>query len=300
MRFLSRLVLYRTNEEVDFSFRYFIAFVVIQTGLFMALIYVVCLLADRNLLKTQLETSKLVYLSCFAVAHLVLSFFEYIFHRYVLHLVWLPWLAALKRKHTEHHQLTNVREVKVPLDEKGQAGVSNKYPITEPEQIRSSAFPGWALVAFWGIFSLLIIPLQFVLPNLPILFAGYLAVVFSFSLYEIVHAIEHLDYERYWKRLVERYPLVRRIYGFHLMHHSRVGVNQAIGGFFGFPIWDWIFGTYFVPDELPLSKAKVRPATQDPPAPCRLIRWLDRLAARADDRFKDWQKKAELIKRGLP
>lgn len=276
-KLLTRLVLYRTDEEVDFSFGYFIAFILIQTLLFTTLVYTVCHFLSRDLIEVQYTTPVPIWILCFIVMHLVMSLFEYFFHRYTLHKVAVSWLAAFKRKHTEHHSLTHVRPLNHSLNQSGQVPVRNKLAIVEPEQIKSSAFPAYALITFWGIFSLIIWPLQLALPGLPILSAGYLAVVFSFSLYEILHAIMHLDYDKYWRPRVERSLFVRKVYSFHAMHHADELVNQAIGGFFGLPLWDWIFGTYFVPEDKPLPGGWVRPETQKPPQPCWFIRLTDRL-----------------------
>lgn len=298
-KLLARLVLYRTDEEVDFSFGYFIAFVLIQTLLFMAAVYTICHLLKRDLIEVQFATSLPLWLLCFTLMHLVMSLFEYLFHRYTLHKVAVGWLATFKRKHTEHHSLTHVRDLKHKPNRIGQVQVRNKLAITEPNQIRSSAFPAYALITFWGVFSLMIWPLQLLLPSLPILSAGYLAVVFSFSLYEILHAIMHLDYDKYWHRKVEQSLFVRKVYGFHAMHHSNELVNQAIGGFFGLPIWDWIFGTYFVPEDVPLPEAWVRPETQKPPRPRWLVRMLDLMVKRLETRFIKRQKKTALARHNV-
>ncbi len=295
-KLLARLVLYRTDEEVDFSFGYFISFVLIQTLLFMAAVYTICHLFKRDLIEVQFATFWPIWLLYFTVMHLVMSWFEYFFHRYTLHKVAVSWLATFKRKHTEHHSLTHVRDLRHKPNQSGHVQVRNKLAITEPEQIKSSAFPAYALVTFWGVFSLMIWPLQLLLPHSPILSAGYLAVVFSFSLYEILHAIMHLDYDKYWRKKVEQYPFIKKVYGFHAMHHSDELVNQAIGGFFGFPIWDWIFGTYFVPKDVPLPEAWVRPETQKPPEPRWLVRSLDRMVKRLEMRFIKRQKQIALAR----
>jgi hemolysin III len=190
--------------------------------------------------------------------------------------------------------LTHVRELKNTADTAGRVEVRNKYAIISPEQIQSSTFPGYALVAFWGLASIFLIPAQILLPSLPVLFAGYLGVAFSFALYEIKHAVEHLDYDKHWRRGVQKSRFVRRWYGFHLMHHSRIGVNQAIGGVFALPVWDWVFGTYFVPEELPLPGVQVTPESQEPPKPRRLIQWMDAWVDKCEKRIIDRRKAAVL------
>ena len=261
----------------------------------MALVYMFGHLLSRDFVPAQLGASWSTYLVCFVTIHLGASLFEFLFHRYVLHLVPLRCLVSFRRKHTEHHQLTYVRELKTAAV--GTVEVRNKYPITRSDQIKSSTFPGYALVAFWGLFSVVLVPLQLLLPTAPILTTGYLAVVFSFLLYEIIHAIEHLDYDKYWKKYVERFPIVHKIYGFHLMHHWDDRTNQAIGGCFGLPVWDWVFRTYYVPKELPLPGVGRIPTINRPPPPRRLLRPLDRFVERLHRRFLEQQKQAELLKR---
>ncbi len=221
--------------------------------------------------------------------------FEFFFHRYVLHSeFWRP-LGAMKRKHTEHHSLTHVRELAHTKDEHGKTEVRNKYPILSPEQIESSAFPAYSLVGFLTVFSVILVPLQLLLPTHPVLVAGYCAFIASFSLYEIKHAIEHMDYEKHWKRWVEKSRFVRNWYGFHLMHHSRIRVNQAIGGVYALPLWDWVFGTYYVPDELPLAGVRISPEKLNAPKPRKLIVWLDEVVNRCEKRIVE-KRKASAIR----
>ncbi|MEW5884761.1 MAG: hypothetical protein AB1725_11125, partial [Armatimonadota bacterium] len=105
---------------------------------------------------------------------------------------------------------------------------------------------------------------------------------------------EHNDYYSFWKPRIERSRFFRCWYAFHLMHHSRIRVNQAIGGVFALPLWDWVFGTYFIPKHLPLPEATVPPESQVPPEPRRFIRWLDSWVAKAEDRIVARRKKAAL------
>ena len=125
------------------------------------------------------------------------------------------------------------------------------------------------------------------MPGLPVLLAGYAAIAWSMTLYEILHAIEHWSYE--WWRNATEHPRFgafwRRLYGFHLMHHANIGCNEAISGFFGLPVADWCFGTYHQPKQLLLegriATAKdfaVRP-------PHRFVRWLDRWARKREARI---------------
>lgn len=294
---MKRLVIYRSEHDHDFSFGYFTFFFLMQCAFWLALIYFALLWISPGIAAAQVSSPWYAFLGVFAVVHALTGLFEFFFHRYVLHRVFWSFLSSFRRKHTHHHSLTHVRELKNTETEEGTVEVRNKYPIISPEQIESSTFPGYALMAFWGLASVFLIPAQILMPNLPILWAGYLGVGFSFALYEIKHAVEHMDYEKYWEKGVKKSKFVRNWYGFHLMHHSRIGVNQAIGGVFALPIWDWVFGTYFVPKELPLPGHKVTPESQEPPKPRKLVQLMDRWVDKQEQRIIERRKAQALASR---
>ncbi len=251
--------------------------------------YVLLLVAFRFLLPAvwhrQLAAGWLALLLVFLAGHLVLAFFEWGFHCYVLHAVTTRWLEYFARGHRSHHSLTPIRLR--PVAAGSDRYVLNRYPITEEAQYPDSAFPVYALVAFWALFSPLLIGLQLVLPHLPILLGGLTAITWSMGLYEILHAIEHQPYE-WWKRATDSPRLGvmwRKLYGFHHMHHANISCNEAISGFFGVPIADCVFRTYHQPREL-LLEGRLATAKDFavPPAP-RLVRWLDGWARRREARI---------------
>jgi hemolysin III len=293
---LKRLLLYRDHEHVDFAYGLFLLNVLVQSVAWAAGCWFFWNWLRPDIAQAQISHPIGVVFLWFAGIHLGLGLFEYLFHRYVLHRVFWRPLKPMRDKHTAHHSLTHVRELAHTADETGSAEVRNKYPIVEPEQIEHSAFPPYAITAFQLLFSIVFIPMQLALPGAPILLAGSLAVIFSYCLYEIKHAVEHNDYESFWKTRVERSRFYRTWYGFHLMHHSRIGVNQAIGGVFALPIWDWAFGTCFIPRELPLPGARVSPESQEPPPPRWPISALDRAVERLEQRIKEKRKRAALLK----
>ncbi len=298
LNILQRLALYRFQHRVDFSFGWFSFYILLQAILWLTGLHYLLGWISPTLHREQFNDTWVIYLICFSVFHLCMSFFEFFFHRYVLHKVSWRFLKGLYRKHGKHHGLTHVREINSNPEPDGRLKVRNLYPITEPEQIESSAFPAYALVTFWGIFTPLIILFQIIWPSLPWIVTGYLAVAWSFWLYEVEHAIEHLDYDKWWRRWVERPDGVgrvfKKIYGFHLMHHSRVGVNLAISGFYCVPVPDLVFGTCFIPKELPLPGAVVSPASQEPPPPRWFIRWLDKIVEKREKQFKLLEKQRVL------
>ena len=260
----------------------------------MAAQYLVLLLALRFLLPAlwhrQITAGWLPLLLVFLVAHLAICFFEWGFHRYVLHSIVTRWLVYFARGHRSHHSLTPIRLQ--PLVQGSDRYVLNRYPITDEEQYPDSAFPVYALVAFWVLFSPLLVALQWVMPHAPVLLGGLTAITWSMALYEILHAIEHQPYE-WWKRATESRRLGamwRKLYGFHHMHHANISCNEAISGFFGVPIADWVFRTYHQPREL-LLEGRVATAKDFavPPA-LGFVRWMDGWARRREARIHHREK----------
>ena len=247
----------------------------------LALLQLVLLFAGYHALFPKLWAGQLaggvaLFVSAFLAMHLFLCFFEWFFHRYVLHGVTSRWLKRLAHEHRHHHSLTSIRLR--PVEKGSDRFILNEYPITHEAQYPSSAFPAYALVAFWALFTPFLVGLQAFMPRLPVVLAGYAAIAWSMMLYEILHAIDHWPYE-WWQRATEhpRFGVLwRKLYGFHLMHHANIGCNEGIGGFFGFPIADWCFGTYHQPKQLLLEgrKATAKDFAVSPPR--RFVRWLDR------------------------
>ena len=226
----------------------------------------------------ELAAGPLAFVLVFLGFHLLLSFFEWFFHRYVLHFVTTPALRKFAREHRHHHSLTAVRLR--PTAEGSHRVVLNEYPITQPEQYESSAFPFYALTAFWVLFTPVLVGLELALPALPIILGGYAAITWSMMLYEILHAINHWPYE-WWQRAIEhpRFGAFwKRLYGFHLMHHANIGCNEAISGFFSLPVPDWCFGTYHQPRQLLLEGRRATAEEFKIGSPPDLVRRLDRWA----------------------
>lgn len=248
----------------------------------LALLFFAIQFAFPGLWRRQIEAGALSIVLVFLAFHLFLSFFEWFFHRYVLHVITTSWLGKFAREHRQHHSLTAIRLR--PTAEGSHRVILNEYPITQEEQYESSAFPFYALAAFWAFFTPLLVGLQLAWPKLPILLGGYAAIACSMLLYEILHAIDHWPYE-WWQKAIEHRrwgAFWRLLYGFHLMHHANIGCNEAISGFFSLPVPDWCFGTYHQPKQLLLEgrKATAEEFTIRPPS--RLVRRLDRWARKRE------------------
>jgi hemolysin III len=248
--------------------------------------YALLLVAFRLLLPglwaRQFAAGPLALLTAFLGMHMFLCFFEWAFHRYVLHAITTPWLKRFARGHRNHHGLTPIRLQ--PVAAGSDRYVLNRYPIVDESQNEDSAFPAYAILAFWAIFTPVLIGLQLLLPQFPVLMGGYAGIAFSMCLYEILHAIEHRPYE-WWKRATEhpRFGAMwRKLYGFHHMHHANISCNEAISGFFGLPLADWVFGTYHQPKGLLLEGRVATAKDFAVPPPPSMVRWLDAWARKRE------------------
>jgi len=234
----------------------------------------------------QFAAGWLALLLAFLAAHLSLCFFEWAFHRYVLHSVTSRWLLHFARAHRSHHGLTPIRLQPVAVG--SDRYVLNRYPIVEEAQHLDSAFPAYAILAFWGFFTPLLIGVQLLLPRAPVLMGGYSAITWSMCLYEILHAIEHRSYD-WWKHATEhpRFGAFwRKLYGFHHMHHANISCNEAISGFFSLPIADWAFGTYHQPKDLLLEGRVATAKDFAIPPPFPFVRWVDSWARKREARVR--------------
>ncbi len=274
---------FRSQEKPEhFRFKLFISLTVAQTLAGLWLVIYLVSLRWPDVARAQLSVG--LFAVWLLIIHLFMSGVEWNFHRYALHKVVLKWLASMRRSHEHHHGHTYV------LMEAASGVVENKYPITEEDQVESSAFPPYALVAFWLIFSPLLAGLQYWLPSQPILSAGCVAIACSVGLYEVKHAMEHLSYPDFWEPRLKRYPWLVKIYSIHLYHHVNKKMNMAIGGFLGFPIWDWLLGTLVTtsdPEQLPLdgkNQSALLPVAW--PTPRRSIVWLDMITDKLHSRVQ--------------
>lgn len=278
------------EHEEKFSPWLFIATILVSlVGLFTVLA-----LAFPGVWKAQLAASVWSLLLCFTTVHVVAGVFEFFFHRYILHAPLIPFLSYFYKQHTLHHALTHIGYHRSKINNEEVPGLienehiaRNTFPIEEEKQHEASYFPWYSLL----IFSLVITPLlavaQWLFPAAPVFLGGYLAVAFSLSLYELIHAVEHWPQDT-WDRLIAhpRYGRIwRKAYAFHLRHHADIRCNEGISGIFGVPLVDFALGTYVDPETLYTHGEKVHADEFISPQPrFAFIRWLDR---RADEAVKN-------------
>jgi hemolysin III len=219
----------------------------------------------------------------FAVIFLGVKLFncgmEFFFHRYVLHKPVVPFLSRFYRQHTLHHNLTRIARRQLPGGREVPY-VENIYPMTEPEQGEAAFFPWYTLAVFAAIVTPLLALGQWLAPTFPWFFAGYAALAASLTLYEVFHAIEHWPLEKWAPRLESKRwgKFWTKVYSFHLRHHAVIDCNEAISGFFTFPVFDLLFGTWVSPKTLYADGGEWDPAEFKSPRPHAFIRWCDRTA----------------------
>ncbi len=236
--------------------------------------------------KAQLAATWIAFAVTFLIVHAFAGVFEFFFHRYILHAPLIPFLSYFYRQHTLHHALTRIGYHKTKRGTEEIPGlvenvVHNTFPIEEEKQHEASYFPWYSLLVFALIITPFMAIAQWLLPTAPIFLASWLAVAWSLSLYELIHAVEHWPQDT-WDRLVEhpKYGRIwRKAYAFHLRHHADIRCNEAISGVFGLPLVDFVFGTYIDPETLYTHGKPVDPKEFVSPQPrFAFIRWLDRRA----------------------
>lgn len=236
--------------------------------------------------KNQIAAGWIWIAGVFLMMNLINCFFEWGFHRYVLHTVLARWLQTFTESHRLHHRLTPVKYIRDPSSLTYL--VKSRYPIVEEKQYESQAFPWWALIVFWAVFTPIIVGLQLLFPKAPFLLSGYSAVTFSLTLYEVFHAIEHRP-ESWWMPRLQhpRFGRIwKKLYGFHFMHHANPACNLGISGFFGLPVADWVMGTYRLSEAvLPLGQP-VEPKDFSVPPPSRIVQKMDHWSRNRESRIR--------------
>lgn len=217
-----------------------------------------------NVWERQFEAGIPVMIAVFLIFSIMHCFVECFFHRYVMHMMIVSRLFTLMDRHEKHHFVWTPISLHVS-ENKIVKKIESYYLITEEKQLEFLHFRNSIFLIFFAFYALPFALLQWLFPLLPILLGGWIAIVVYATLYEIMHALEHKN-ETFW------------ISRFHQYHHLRPGYNMAIVGFFGFPLADFVFGTfkslsYALRDGMTVNKADLAP-----PKPCRLIQWLDRWA----------------------
>ena len=243
--------------------------------------------------RTQISASWGALAGVFLVTHFAAAFVEFFFHRYVLHAPLVPFLSYFYRQHTLHHALTRVSYRRTGSS-RGElpclVEVENRYPIVESKQHEASFFPWYSLAVFSLLGSLVFAPLQWLMPQTPVFLGGYVGIAWSLTLYELIHAAEHLPPE-WWNRRLEhpaRGRFWRRVYAFHIRHHADIRCNEAISGVFGLPLVDLLFGTYLNMENVyPHGRPVDLREFASPQPRFGFIRWLDRAAEKSIQRRRE-------------
>jgi hemolysin III len=268
----------RAPVEEKFSLPLFIATVILSLA---GIVLLLRWLAPENVWHAQWTAPWWAFLVAFLAIKVVNAFAEFFFHRYVLHKPVLPLLSRFYKQHTLHHSLTRITRRRTASGRE-LPYVENIFPMTKPEQHEASFFPWYTLFAFAAALTPVLVVLHWVAPQFPWFSAGYAALAASLVLYEVFHAIEHWAFEK-WAPLIEHRQfgwMWRHIYSFHLRHHAVIDCNEAISGFFTFPLPDLVFGTWINPKTLYVDGGGWEPQDFRSPRPYAFIRWCDALCDR--------------------
>ena len=249
----------KKGGRLTFSVVRYLGFIGVHLPMLYALLWVL----DRGGLERNLGAAWWAMLFTFIGMRVGMSLAEYLFPRDILHAAPWPWVNRFYRAHELHHALTP----------------SEAYAIEKEEQLEAAVFPAYTLLAFWAVFSCLIVPGQLLIPQVPIYLGGYMAIVSALVDYEIMHAAFHRPYA-WWQRYLEHsLPWVRwmadRAYKYHLMHHECNTCNEAIAGCGYYAVWDKWFKTLKMPKH-PLVEGTLDPREDlEAPIASRFIRRLD-------------------------
>lgn len=260
-----------SGKTRPFSVSLFIITIIASVAVYFGILAVIA----PKIWQVQIQASWQSFIVTFIICHLFNAFAEHFFHRYVLHVPLIPGCSYFYKSHTRHHALTHIVYKKT-------TGIRNVYPIIEEKQHSDSFFPWYSYLAFASVLTPPTILVQWLLPTAPIFLAGSLALAWTISLYEILHAIEHKPLEK-WLPLLEHHNSIvrsfwRMLYAFHLRHHADIKCNEGISGFFGIPVADFVFRTWIDPTTLYPHGGHVSMREFESPEPVFFIRWLDRLA----------------------
>ena len=254
----------------------------LQVGITSAGVYALYALLVPEFTASQYHSLGALCVTVLAV-HLVASFVEFFFHRYVLHAPLIPLLSHFWLRHELHHRLTSVAGVPVSDNENKSLRVHNRFPIEREVQHEASFFPWYSLAGFMAFATPLLLLAQWVIPAAPVVLGGYIAVVISFIMYELIHAVEHMSPDTTLRPLFgsARWgDFWMSVYSFHLRHHANTLSNESISGFFGIPVPDLLFGTFVLPRTLYKNGEVVLENEFLSPKPRSFIQWLD---TRADE-----------------
>lgn len=268
----------RAPVEEEFSLPLFIATVAVSLAGIGGLFW---LLAPSEVWHAQWTAPWWAFLAAFLAIKVVNAFAEFFFHRYVLHKPVIPLLSRFYKQHTLHHSLTRITRRRTATGRE-LPYVENIFPMTKREQHEASFFPWYTLFAFAAALTPVLVVLHWAAPFFPWFSAGYAALAASLVLYEVFHAIEHWAFEK-WAPLIEHRHfgwMWRHIYSFHLRHHAVIDCNEAISGFFTFPLPDLVFGTWINPKTLYVDGGGWEPQDFRSPRPYAFIRWCDALCDR--------------------
>ena len=182
----------------------------------------------------------------FVVAVIFASFFEWTFHRYVMHRPVRGFTYPFQAHTLTHHHIFRADE---------------SYHLRDPavkHKVRMAWWNGPALIAVCETPFLIV---SWVTGILPIAIGSLLAIVLYYAAYEYLHYCMHVPRQRN----LERAGIFFRLNGHHLLHHRYMNCNLNVV----LPLADLIFGTLLLRSKVHFAQARgpAVPDVQPLPAP---------------------------------
>ena len=176
----------------------------------------------------QLENVQPLEYLTVLITFLYANFVEYIVHKGPMHKPFKGLNIIYKRHATQHHIFFTDQHMQ----------------FDSTRDFKAVLFPPYLIAFFFVFFAL---PAGFLVNWLVSSNACFLFIItafFYFALYEVLHTTYHLA-DDHW---VYRFKVFRSLRQLHQDHH-RVDLMSHNNFNITFPICDWLFGTYYKPDE---------------------------------------------------
>ena len=169
------------------------------------------------------------FLSCIVFS----SFFEWTFHRFVMHRRVKIFSYPFKRHALVHHQIFKADET---------------YHLRKEEDWKTVPMAWWNGPALIAVAQLPFLIVAWMVDSIAFICGSFAAVCLYYAAYEYLHWCMHIPR----KRNVERSGLFFRLNGHHLLHHRYMDRNFNVV----LPLADWCFGTLLLRSKARFTQAR--------------------------------------------
>ena len=161
------------------------------------------------------------------------SFFEWTFHRYVMHRRVKIFSYPFERHALVHHRIFKADET---------------YHLCKPEDQHTVPMAWWNGPALIVVTQLPFLIMAWIVGNIAIICGSFVAVCLYYAAYEYLHWCMHIPR----KRNLERSGLFFRLNGHHLLHHRYMDRNFNVV----LPLADWCCGTLLLRSKSRFAQAQ--------------------------------------------